>query len=94
MKDHNCPYLGDNRYCTHKGKGLRRLESGKVDCIYNNPLKCHLLKSKSKVLLRKALLLIGKPFGLEAEEYTLDKEKSIPKTITMRKNAISERGSQ
>ena len=72
MKDHNCPYLQNHRYCTHKGSSLRRLESGRIDCIYNNPLSCHLLQSKSKRLLRKALITIGKPFGLEVEDTHLN----------------------
>jgi hypothetical protein len=76
MKDHNCPYLANSKYCTHKGSSLRRTDKGNVDCNYNNPLKCYLLQSKSKILLIKALKLIDKPFGLKEEDTPNQKKRS------------------
>ena len=55
MKTHNCPYLENGIYCTHKRKGSKK----KHYCSYKNPEKCKLL-NKSKSILRTALKRIRK----------------------------------
>jgi len=65
--NHECPYLENGRFCTHK-LGMRRGMSGKRRlCGYYNPKKCRLV-NKSKSMLSKALIAIGRPFGLGVEE--------------------------
>jgi len=65
--NHDCPYLENGRFCTHKSSGLRCNKAKRRLCGYKNPKKCRLF-SKSRSVLTTALIALGRPFGLGVEE--------------------------
>ena len=54
MKTHECPYLENGQFCSHKEEGLRRNKCDRRHCGYPNPEHCRLyIKSKSVFTMLK-----------------------------------------